>query len=40
MVRVAALQFATGIDIQENLQTCLRMIDKAAEQRVQLMVLA
>jgi len=39
MVRVAALQFATGTDIQENLQTCLRMIDNAAQQNVQLMVL-
>jgi predicted amidohydrolase len=38
-VRVAALQFASGTDLDENLQTCLRGIDKAARGGVQLMVL-
>lgn len=39
MVLVAALQFASGTNIEENLATCLRMIDKAAESHVRLMVL-
>ena len=39
MTRVAALQFATGTDVQENLATCLRMIDQASTRRAQLMVL-
>lgn len=39
MPRVAALQFATGMDIRENLNTCLRMIDQAAVEGAQLMVL-
>jgi predicted amidohydrolase len=38
-VRVAALQFATGTDVEANLQTCLRMIDQAAQQQPDLMVL-
>ncbi|MEH6580338.1 MAG: carbon-nitrogen hydrolase family protein [Halioglobus sp.] len=37
--RVAALQFASGTDLEQNLVTCLRVIDQAAEQAVQLMVL-
>ena len=39
MTRVAALQFASGTDVNENLQTCLRMIEKAASYQPQLMVL-
>lgn len=39
MVLVAALQFASTTNIEENLATCLRMIDKAGESRVRLMVL-
>ncbi|GAA5525464.1 hypothetical protein Maes01_02034 [Microbulbifer aestuariivivens] len=39
MPRVAALQFATGTDIAENLATCIRMIDAAAAQGARLMVL-
>ncbi|WOX05889.1 nitrilase-related carbon-nitrogen hydrolase [Microbulbifer pacificus] len=39
MPKVAALQFATGTDIPENLNTCLRMIDSAAAGGAQLMVL-
>jgi len=38
-VRVAAAQFATGIDIEENLQTCLRMIDRAKEHQPDILVL-
>lgn len=38
-IRVAAAQFASGIDVDENLQTCLRMIDEAAEHRPNLIVL-
>ncbi|NWF70494.1 MAG: carbon-nitrogen hydrolase family protein [Chloroflexi bacterium] len=38
-VRVAAVQFGAGTDVQANLQTCLRMIDEAAKQQPQLMVL-
>lgn len=38
-IRVAALQFAAGVDIEENLQTCLRMIDRAAEHQPKIMVL-
>ncbi|MEH6592798.1 MAG: carbon-nitrogen hydrolase family protein [Halioglobus sp.] len=37
--RVAALQFASGTDLEQNLATCLRVIDLAGEQAVQLMVL-
>ncbi|WP_428821026.1 nitrilase-related carbon-nitrogen hydrolase [Microbulbifer sp. MCCC 1A16149] len=39
MPRVAALQFATGTDITDNLNTCLRMIDVAAAGGARLMVL-
>lgn len=39
MPKVAALQFATGTDIAENLNTCLRMIDRAAAGGAHLMVL-
>lgn len=38
-VRVAAAQFATGIDIEDNLQTCLRMIDSAKEHQPDILVL-
>lgn len=39
MTRVAALQFATGDDVGENLVTCLRVIDAAAECCPDVMVL-
>ena len=39
MARVAALQFASTTDVDENLATCLRMIDRARQHRPQLMVL-
>ena len=39
MPRVAALQFATGTSVEENLRTCLRMIDKAAVRGARLLVL-
>lgn len=39
MVLVAALQFASTTIIEENLATCLRMIDKAGKSHVRLMVL-
>ncbi|MEV0420660.1 nitrilase-related carbon-nitrogen hydrolase [Streptosporangium canum] len=39
MVRVAAVQFATGLDVTANLATCLRMIDSAAGQGAELIVL-
>ncbi len=39
MVRAAALQFASGTDVEENLATCLRMIDRAALEGAGLMVL-
>ncbi|MEE8307035.1 MAG: carbon-nitrogen hydrolase family protein [Gammaproteobacteria bacterium] len=38
-VRVAAVQFAIGADEDENLATCLRMIDEAATHEPELMVL-
>ncbi len=38
-IRVAALQFATASTVDENLDSCLRMIDQAAEAGAQLMVL-
>lgn len=38
-VRVAALQFAVGDDLDANLAACLRLIDRAAEHRPHLMVL-
>ena len=37
--RVACLQFATGMDPDENLATCLRMIDEAGASRPDIMVL-
>ena len=39
MLRVAAVQFATGTDVADNLATCLRMIDEAAVEGAQLVVL-
>lgn len=39
MPKVAALQFATGTEIDENLATCIRMIDTAAAAGARLMVL-
>lgn len=38
-VRVAAVQFGAGIDVEANLATCLRMIDEAAQHSPDLMVL-
>lgn len=38
-VRIAAVQFATGTLLDENLATCLRMIDQAAQVTPQLIVL-
>ncbi len=38
-VRVAAVQFGAGMDVDANLQTCLRMIDEAAQGKPGLMVL-
>jgi len=38
-MRVAALQFATTVDVAQNLATCLRMIDTAAVGTPNLMVL-
>ncbi|MDE0603234.1 MAG: carbon-nitrogen hydrolase [bacterium] len=38
-VRVAAVQFATGTDLEENLATCLRMLDAAAAERAELVVM-
>ncbi|MFV8784242.1 nitrilase-related carbon-nitrogen hydrolase [Microbulbifer sp. SA54] len=39
MPKVAALQFATGTETNENLATCIRMIDAAAARGARLMVL-
>jgi deaminated glutathione amidase len=39
VTRVAALQFASGTDVDANLETCLRMIDAAAQHEPQVMVL-
>lgn len=39
MVRVAAVQLASGTNVDDNLATCLRMIDQAAQQQPELMVL-
>ncbi len=39
MLTVCAAQFATGDNVEENLATCLRMIDAAAARGVQLLVL-
>ncbi|MBL8057398.1 MAG: carbon-nitrogen hydrolase family protein [Anaerolineales bacterium] len=38
-VRAAALQFAVGPDLDDNLATCLRLIDQAAPHRPDLVVL-
>ncbi|MEU4420745.1 nitrilase-related carbon-nitrogen hydrolase [Actinoplanes sp. NPDC024001] len=38
-VRIAAAQIEAGQDVAENLAACLRVIDAAAEQRAQLVVL-
>lgn len=38
-VRVAAVQFGAGMDVEANLATCLRMIDEAARHKPDLMVL-
>jgi predicted amidohydrolase len=39
MARVAALQFASGTDVERNLATCLKMIDKAQAHEPDLLVL-
>jgi predicted amidohydrolase len=39
VMRVAALQYASGTDVDENLATCLRMIDRAAGDSPDLMVM-
>lgn len=38
-MRVAAVQFAVGQDVSANLASCLRMIDQAAAERADLVVL-
>ncbi len=38
-MKVAALQFASGTDVDRNLQTCLRMIDRASSDAPDLMVM-
>ncbi len=38
-LRAAAAQFGVGTNVQENLQTCLRLIDQAAEARPDVIVL-
>lgn len=38
-MRAAAVQFAVGVDVRENLATCLRMIDEAAKVQPDVMVL-
>ncbi len=38
-LKVAAVQFATGSDLEENLATCLRMLDAAVAQGADLVVL-
>lgn len=38
-IRVAATQMAAGTDVDQNLQTCLRVLDKAAEHKPDLVVL-
>lgn len=38
-VRVSAVQFYTGTDVEENLQTCLRMLEQAGEILPDLIVL-
>lgn len=39
-MKVAALQYASGTDVEQNLATCLRMIDRAATGAPDLMVLS
>ena len=39
MARIAALQFASCSDVEQNLATCLRMIDAAAAEGAQVIVL-
>src|SRR6478735_9040170 len=39
IVRVAAVQFAVTEDVEANLATCLRMIDRAAAERAEVVVL-
>jgi predicted amidohydrolase len=39
MAKVAALQFASGTDVEQNLASCLRVIDLAGQSSVDLMVL-
>ena len=39
MTRVAAVQFATGTSVEDNLATCLRMVDEAAAAGAELVVL-
>ena len=39
MARVAALQFASGTDVDQNLSTCLRMIDAAQAHKPDLLVM-
>src|SRR5690242_5638965 len=39
MVRVAACQFATGPDVEANLATVLRVMDRAADEGAELVVL-
>jgi predicted amidohydrolase len=39
VTRVAAVQFATGTSVEDNLATCLRMVDAAAAETVELVVL-
>ncbi|KQW53898.1 carbon-nitrogen hydrolase [Nocardioides sp. Root1257] len=39
MVRVAAVQFAVSEDVEDNLATCLRMIDRAAGEGARVVVL-
>ena len=38
-VRVAAVQLAAGVDVDENLRTCLRLIERAARAEAALVVL-
>ena len=38
-IRVAAVQFGVGTDVEDNLATCLRMIDAAAAESPQILVL-
>lgn len=38
-IRAAAAQFGVGTNVQENLQTCLRLIDQAAQKQPDVLVL-